>query len=115
MIDFACKQFRIEEVIKCSLGMTKADAMVFRAFLADSTRWMTADDVAATTRLNLSTVQRAVKKLHEKGVLARSQQNLGHGGYQYVYQAKPKPEIRRVIRNVIDTWATTVKEHLETW
>ncbi len=31
-MDFACKEFKIEDVIKCALNLTKADLNVMRHF-----------------------------------------------------------------------------------
>lgn len=66
MVDFACKEFQIEAVIKCGLNLTKAELQVLKYLLGNDTRWFTTEQVAADLSLDISTVQRSVKKLTEK-------------------------------------------------
>jgi len=76
---------------------------------------LTSDKIAKKLNLNLTTVQRALKKLYETGVVIRSQKNLDNGGYIYVYQIKSKKEIHSLIMNVIRKWTKTVELELEQW
>ena len=115
MIDFACKQFKIEEVIKCSLGLTKADLKVMVLLTKNSTKWYTTDLIAEKMELNLSTAQRAVKKLHEKDILKRMQNNLDGGGYVYAYQVKDKDQIITVIMSIVNNWVNKVEAELSKW
>ena len=41
MIDFACKQFNLKDVIKCSLGLTKADLEIFEFLLKNNGQYNT--------------------------------------------------------------------------
>lgn len=114
MIDFACKRFKIEEIIKCGLGLTRADYEIF-SHLVEIEKWCTTESIANKLSLNLSTVQKAVKKLHEKDILERMQKNLNNGGYIYNYRIKPKPYIRSLIMKIVDNWAKKVGESLKEW
>lgn len=114
MIDFACKQFSLDEIIKCSLGLSKADSKVMH-FLLKERDWITAKDLAKKLSLNLTTVQRAVKKLHEKEVLTRSQENLKDGGYIFHYRIKNKKELRALIMQLVHSWVKNVEKELEKW
>lgn len=115
MIDFACKQFSLNDVIKCGLGLTKADYNVFKFLLGNNIEWFTSDLISKKLNLNLTTVQRALKKIFEKDVLIRSQKNLDNGGYIYVYQIKNKKEIHSLIMNIIKKWTKAVEVELEKW
>lgn len=115
MIDFACKRFSLPEVIKCSLGITKAEMRIFSFFIDGDDTYSTSQRVADATSLDLSTVQKAVKKLHEKGVLVRSQENLDSGGYQFTYRRANKSVIRKIINDTVCAWARTVEKELERW
>ena len=115
MIDFACKQFKLDEVIKCALGLTKADFSVLEYFMEHAEDWQTTDMVAEKLDLNLSTVQRSVKKLHEKDVLQRTQQNLDGGGYIFQYKLFSKKHIRSLIMGIVDKWKSTVENSLNKW
>lgn len=115
MIDFACKTFSLNEVIKCGLGLTKADIKLMHHMLEESDEWFTTDELAKDLNLNLSTIQRSVKKLYEKQVLLRSQSNLSNGGYIFNYRIKAKPALRDLIMAVVHNWVKTVDNELKRW
>jgi predicted transcriptional regulator len=115
MIDFACKHFDLDDIIKCGLSLTKAEFEVFRFFLRNRGREMTASDVAEGTGLNLTTVQKAVKKLSEKKAVLRRQKNLDAGGYTYIYQCNSKKNIRGILKAIIRRWSSTVEEKIDCW
>ncbi|MBW3004198.1 HTH domain-containing protein [Candidatus Woesearchaeota archaeon] len=114
MIDFACKRFQLRDVIKCALGLSKADLRLMQ-FLMESDEWHTTDVLAKKLNLNLSTIQRGVKKLYEKKVLLRSQTNLDQGGYVFNYKIKPKPALRDLIMDIVNNWVKTLGTELNTW
>ncbi len=110
-VDFACRNFELFEVVRCALGLTKGETKVFRYFL-ESSGWESTKQVSEDLGLDLSTVQRAVKKLYGKGVLKRFQQNLDNGGYQFVYQSRDSGEVKEEIMSVINSWVDRVDEEL---
>ncbi|MBW3015536.1 MarR family transcriptional regulator [Candidatus Woesearchaeota archaeon] len=114
MIDFACKQFRIDEIIKCGLGLTRADYKLLLFFI-DNNEWLTTHEAAKKLNLNLSTVQRGVKRLYEKEVLLRSQQNLDNGGYLFIYKAKEKKVLKNILLRIMKRWVERVETGLEKW
>jgi predicted transcriptional regulator len=114
MIDFACKQFDMREIIKCSLGLTRAELRIFEHMLK-SAEPLTSEEIAKQLKLDLSTVQRAVKKLHEKTILRRMQMNLEGGGYVFEYQLSDKRQIRKVIMATVQNWTLRVEDELEGW
>jgi predicted transcriptional regulator len=115
MIDFACQQFDLTTIIKCSLNLTKADFKVLVFMTQNHSEWFTSDDLAKKLKLNLSTIQRAVKKLHEKGLADRNQNNLDNGGYIYIYKSKSKDEISAIIMKIVNNWVSTVEQELKRW
>ena len=115
MIDFACKRFQIKEVVKCSLGLTKADYNIMEFLIKNKERTFTTQQIAIKNKLDLSTVQRAVKKLTEKKAVIRLQENLANGGYQFTYQIESMPKIRKIISEIAHRWAGKVDEELEYW
>jgi predicted transcriptional regulator len=62
-----------------------------------------------------STVQRSVKKLHEKGLLFRSQINQSHGGYIFYYRIKDRDKIREMILEIVNSWHERFKEEIKKW
>jgi predicted transcriptional regulator len=115
MIDFACKEFKIEDVIKCALNLTKADLNVMKYFLNEPDRWVDTDALSKVLKLDISTVQRSVKKLYEKEILQRSQQNLDGGGYIYIYKIHSKNRIKNIIQKIVQSWADRLGQELEQW
>ncbi|MDD2440133.1 MAG: MarR family transcriptional regulator [Methanosarcinaceae archaeon] len=115
MIDFACKEFKIEDVIKCALNLTRADLKVMKFFINHEEEGLSTEALSQALELDLSTVQRSVKKLYEKEVLRRVQQNLDGGGYVFIYRGQPKSEIRGVIMEIVRTWVDRVEKEFEEW
>lgn len=115
MIDFACRQFKLDVIVKCALGLTKADFSVMQHMIEKPDGWHTAEDAAIRLKLDLSTSQRALKKLFDKGVVERRQDNLEGGGYVFSYQAKNRREISSIIIRIVDEWAGNVGEQLKKW
>ncbi len=114
MIDFACKRLDVREVIKCGLGLTRADLRVLECQTA-SRVWRTTAEIAALAALDQSTVQRSVKRLLEKGALERRQQNLDGGGYEYSYRIGDRGELRARIIATIKDWTGRVEGELDRW
>lgn len=115
MIDFACKEFKIEDVIKCALNLTKADLKVMRYFLDEKEQWVDTDSLSKVLKLDISTVQRSVKKLHEKEILQRSQQNLDGGGYVFKYKVNSRNKVKNIIMSVVNSWADRLEQELDKW
>lgn len=115
MVDFACKEFQIEAVIKCGLNLTKAELLVLKHLLKHNVRWFTTEQIAVDLSLDISTVQRSTKKLTEKKVLQKSQNNLEGGGYFFVYRIRNKREIRELIMEIIHSWVDRVEKELIVW
>ena len=115
MIDFACQKIDLNDVVKCGLGLTKSDLFIFNFMRNNSTEWFSTEDIAKKVKLNLSTVQRAVKKLREAEVLILKQQNLENGGYIFLYQAENKNKIRKVILKIAESWIKKVEAELKTF
>lgn len=115
MIDFACKEFKLEDVIKCALNLTRADLNVLKYFLNNQGVGMSTDSLSQALDLDISTVQRSVKKLYDKEVLRRIQQNLDGGGYVFIYRGRSKPETKGLIMDIVRTWTERVGKELEKW
>ncbi len=94
MIDFACKRFELNEVIKCGLALTKSD-LIIMYFLIKNRERLSSLEISKRIGLDLSTVQRSLKRLNEKNLVVRSQTNLANGGYVYSYTIRDKKEIRK--------------------
>ncbi len=115
MVDFACKEFEIEAVIKCGLNLTKAELQILRYFIQNGQDWLTTELIAEELKLNVSTVQRSVKKLYERKILIRSQNNMDGGGYFFVYMVRSKKDIHALIMDIVNSWVKRVDSELQSW
>jgi|WetSurMetagenome_2_1015567.scaffolds.fasta_scaffold419406_2 predicted transcriptional regulator len=115
MIDFACKEFDLEDIVKCSLGLTKSEYTLVKMFLSTNKDWFTTQEIAKNLKLDLSTVQRCVKSLHEKDIILRRQENLSSGGYAFRYELKKRDELRQRIKDTISRWVSRVNDELDRW
>ena len=110
MIDFACKKFELDEIFRCSLNLTKSEFRIFY-FLMKNRKEYQSKDIAKSLGLDLSTVQRALKKIYGKNVLIRSQRNL-ESGYVFLYKIKNIEEVRENILSTIHSWTKRVEEEV---
>jgi predicted transcriptional regulator len=115
MIDFACKEFDLNDIIKCGLGLTKTEYEILNYFLENKGKELITTKIAEELKLNLTTIQKATKKLYEKGILIRHQKNLNNGGYVYAYEISPKSKIRHVLKNIIKNWSEKVEREIDDW
>jgi predicted transcriptional regulator len=113
-MDFACKKFDLEEVVKCSFGLTKSEFSLLK-FLIKSSGEFTTEQLAERLNLDKSTIQRAVKKLHSKGLVFRGQINLSGGGYVFWYRIKEKEKIRKMIIDIIESWVEVFRNRIKNW
>jgi len=114
MIDFACKEFDLNEVIKCVLGLSKSEFRLLK-FLSEQDNTFTTEELSKKLKLDKSTIQRSVKKLHEKDLVTRSQINQTIGGYIFLYKIKNKGNIRKIVNETLDNWIMTFKKRLSSW
>ena len=114
MIDFACKKFDIEEVVKCSLGLSKSEFRLLKFFI-EKGKEFTTEELAKALVLDKSTIQRSVKKLHGKGLVTRGQINQSVGGYLFTYRIKDKNKIRQIILDTVESWVEVFREKISKW
>lgn len=114
MIDFACKKLNIEEVIKCSLTLSKSDFRLLKFLMKNNDSFST-DVLAEKLGIDKSTVQRSAKKLHGKGLITRGQVNQSVGGYLFTYRVNDKSKIRKIILDIVDSWSENVKKRIVSW
>jgi predicted transcriptional regulator len=114
MIDFACKKFDIEEVVKCSLGLSKSEFRLLKFLMVHETNFTT-EELSEKLDLDKSTIQRAVKKMHGKGLLTRGQINQSVGGYVFLYRVKNKPAIRKIVLDTVEGWVQVFRDKISKW
>jgi len=114
MIDFACKKFDLDEVVKCILMLSKSEFRILK-FLAEHDGKFTTENLSKKLNLDKSSVQRSIKKLYEKNLVVRSQVNQSVGGYLFLYGIKDKTLIKKVVADILDSWVEIFKKKLSGW
>jgi predicted transcriptional regulator len=115
MIDFACKKFSLEEVLRCSLNLSKAELDILKFLIKNKHEDVNTKIIQSKVKLDLTTVQRAVKKIYKLGILDRTQANLGNGGYVFSYKIKSKVEIKNKVIEIVDNWSKRVGNEFDKW
>ncbi len=115
MINFACQRFQLEQIIRCGLALTKTDYKILNYLVENTDIWYTTEDIAEEFKINVSTAQRAVKKLHMEEVIKRTQNNLDNGGYIFLYKSYPKNYVKKMILDIVCKWTKAIEQELEAW
>ena len=114
MISFTCKGFDIQEVVKCTFDLSKSEFNLLN-FLMSKNRDFTTKELSEELKLDKSTIQRSIKKLHEKKLVFRGQTNQSVGGYLFYYRIRDKDEIRKMIHKTVQGWFKVFKDELDRW
>jgi len=103
-----CRRLSFDDVLKCSLGLSKSEVRTMRAVLK-MRQPFTVNGLAEKMGKDRSVVQRHLKKLGEKGILLRFQQNRDGGGYEFVYRTIDKKEMKKILRTGIKQFTRQVE------
>ena len=115
MIDFACKKFDLKEVIRCGLNLTKTEFKIMEYLIKHAQKEFTAQEISKIFEVGLSTAQKGIKKINEKGLIKRSQRNLSKGGYCFAYSIRKKAILKEEILKIINDWARKVEKEIQKW
>ncbi len=113
MIDFGCRQFRLDEIIKCGLSLTKKEYEIFMHIMSHPDVEYTTIALSKKLKLSLTAIQKAVKKLSEKRVIDKKQKNLSNGGYTFIYRASVKNDVRNELKAIIERWTEKAKLEID--
>ena len=114
MMNFACKKFTVDDIIKCSLNLTKSECRLFQTLLYEDEE-LTVKEIANQLKIDRTTVQKGIKSLVEKSILIRLQENLEKGGYTFRYKIKDKEIVRNMIKKNISQWYNEVLVQIGKW
>lgn len=98
----------VDELIAQSLHMSELERDCFFAMRSDA--W-TVQELVRETGRSRSMVQRAVKDLHDKGVVVREGKT--DRTVYYVYQRVPLSEVRELVEDALDDWYARMKTLLK--
>ena len=109
MVSFACKEVKLEEIIKCSFDFNKTEYKVF-TFLLRLDKSITVIGISNRIKLDRSTVQKAIRKLVNRDLILRKQRNLPKGSYVYLYKLKDKIKIKKNLKEIIRNWSNSAEQ-----
>jgi predicted transcriptional regulator len=112
MVNFACKDIDILNVVKCSLGLSKGEVSILKYFVKNSPVYFSTDEISRLLKFEQSTVQKCVKKLYEQKILIKKQRNLMNGGYEFEYCSIEISEVRSIIMKNINNWVSRIEKNL---
>lgn len=110
---FACKRIPINQILKCSFGLTSSELETLKILLKK--KESSVEEVANKMNKDRTTVQRAIKSLMNKGLCKRRQYNLDGGGYQYYYSSITKEEIKKRISDNFNNFSEMILSKIESW
>lgn len=111
MITLGCKTISVEELIKCSFAIGKTEMAIMSLLMKEG--GITSQEISSDLDKDITTVQKSLKVLSEKGLVVRKQENLGNGGYKFIYSAVPSERIRTMIKKNLDNFKEKVLESVE--
>jgi len=114
MITFACQDIEFSDLLRCSFELNKTEYNVLM-YLLMTEKQFSAADIGKHMKLDRTTVQQAVKKLAEKNLIKRLQQNLGKGGYTFSYCIKDKSNIKDRMLKIVEEWHSSVVSEIGKW
>lgn len=114
MISFACKKVDIKDIIQCSFSLSKTEYLLLDFFQKQNDN-LTTIDIAKKLNKDRTTIQKAIKSLHEKDIVDKRQINLESGGYMYVYKIKDRTLLKNEILKIIDKWDAQVRKAVNDW
>jgi predicted transcriptional regulator len=114
MVDLSCVDLSIDDMLQCSFGLSRLELSVLLALLGKKT-WASTSALALELGKDRSVVQRGISSLMGKGLAEREQSNKERGGYEYVYRAKGKDEIKGQILANSRAFCAMVRETVQGW
>jgi len=89
--------------LKKIFNISKADCKIFEYMLSHDKTTFTSFKLSEKIHLHLTTIQRAMKKLHGCNLIDRYQINLEGGSYIFKYKLKPFKKLEGILIDEIKT------------
>jgi predicted transcriptional regulator len=113
MVDWRCRKMNSKDLIRCTFDLSKTELKIF-LYLLKINKSIPSVDIANQIELDRTTIQKSLKKLLEKGIVDRRQNNLDNGGYVFLYSVKKKEELKTQMKEIIEDWKSSAEVQLET-
>ncbi|MFA6462195.1 MAG: helix-turn-helix domain-containing protein [Candidatus Woesearchaeota archaeon] len=113
-LNFICRIITLEQILHCSFSLNKTEILVLKHLLY-SKEEETIEEIIKHVKKDRTTIQRSVKKLHEKDLIKRRQLNLEKGGYVFIYSSKPKQELKDKVKKIFHGFEDMVDAEIQKW
>jgi predicted transcriptional regulator len=113
-LNMACVDISIEDLVGCSFGLSRQEVAAFMCLLG-SKGWISVVGLSSCMKRDRSVVQRGLSSLLRKGLIEREQANKEGGGYEYLYRAKDKTQIKKAILAKSRAFSRMVQETTRGW
>ena len=101
------------DLLCCAFGLRSSELDVYFSLISGP---KTVEQIAERIGKDRSTVQRVLKKLHDKGLAKRDTHKIQRGGYYHEYSAKETEIVRDQILVQLEQWYQATKSFLiESW
>ncbi len=90
------------DVVKCAFDLGDHEVNVYQVL--NDMGPCKVDAVAVQVGRDPSVVYRNLQKLTSCGIVNRTKQTIAEGGYFFVYEALPREQVKRRLRECIDDW-----------
>jgi len=111
MINFACKVFSNNQVLRCSFGLNETELNTLKELIKKES---STNDLSEALKKHKSVIQRGIKKLLKNKLITRRQVNL-QKGYEYYYKAISKEELKNRANNSFKLFNETVNKTINDW
>jgi predicted transcriptional regulator len=114
VLNFICRTIYLEDILRCSFNLNKTELKILKHLL-ERKEELTIEEIQKKIKKDRTTIQRSVKKLHQKELIHRRQLNLKNGGYVFIYSPKPKKELKEQVFQIFEGFKNSVAKEIQQW
>lgn len=111
MINFACKTFSVNQVLKCSFNLNQTELNILKELIKKESN---TNNLSEILKKHKSVIQRGITKLLKNKLITRRQVNLKKG-YEYCYKTISKEELKNKANNYFKQFTETVNRTINEW
>jgi predicted transcriptional regulator len=112
MLRFACKNIEMEDIVRCSFGLTKTEYLVLHRLFSSAG---TAQMIAKSLKMERTGVQKALTGLVGKSLARREKRGLPTGGFSFVYSAEDRKGMKAKMKSSVQSWSAGVCKAVDGW
>lgn len=90
------------DIVQCTFDLSEQDVRTYE--VVNNLGRARTEEIAQALGKDPSVVYRGLQRLVECGVVVKKKEALSEGGYFFAYHAKPRREVRAMLRACVDDW-----------